>query len=338
MERARAKPDSDHLLGLSTKYLSLRNLSKCRHCAIQARESDPVQSSTANKILAIADVLSAAENRFRNRQLDYYSILQVRRSESGNRRVVRAQFVKLAGLLNPNVNKFAFSDEALSLVREAWTVLSDSDKRAQYEAEIDKTAAVAAFWTLCPYCYYMYEYEKVYEDCCLRCQNCRRGFHGVAVNAPRKAEKNGETEYSVCWSYFPLGYEREKEKVGASGSRVNLGGNVGDFVWITEEKKDGKNDGVKGNVGVGRNVKTKAGRKMNVKTVGRKTKKVMGNSIGRNEGMDMNESGDDESVELEFYKGNDVNNSKEHFTEISERTDSVYGDLVHLVDTSAFKN
>ena len=44
---------------------------------------------------------------------------------------------------------------------------------------------------------------------------------------------------------------------------------------------------------------------MNVKTVGRKTEKVLGNNIGRNEGMDMNESGDDESVELEFYKGND---------------------------------
>ena len=50
--RARAKPDSDNLLRLSTKYLSFRNLPKCRHCAIQARESDPNQSSTANKVLS----------------------------------------------------------------------------------------------------------------------------------------------------------------------------------------------------------------------------------------------------------------------------------------------
>ena len=52
-------------------------------------------------------------------------------------------------------------------------------------------------------------------------------------------------------------------------------------------------------------MKTKVGRWMNVKTVGRKTEKVLGNNIGRNEGMDMDESRDDESVELEFYKGND---------------------------------
>ena len=127
----------------------------------------------------------------------------------------------------------------------------------------------------------MYEYEKVYEDCCLsclRCQNCRRRFHGVAVNSPRKTEKNGETEteYSVSWSYFPLGFQKEREKVGVSDNRVNLGGNVGDFVWIPDEKKDGKIDCVKGNVGIGRNVKTKAGRWMNVMTVGRKRKKVWG--------------------------------------------------------------
>ncbi|KAK7849573.1 hypothetical protein CFP56_002686 [Quercus suber] len=186
----------------------------------------------------------------------------------------KSDFVKLVGLLNPNVNKFAFSDEALNLVCKAWMMLSDSDKRAQYEDEIDKTAE-AAFWTLCSYCYYMYKYEKMYEDCCLRCYNCRKRFHGVAVNSPRKMEKNGETEigYFVCWTYFPLG-ERER-KLGMSGNCVNLGGNVGDFLWIPDEKKDVKNNCVKGN--------TKAGRWMNVKTVGRKTKKVLGNNIGRNE-------------------------------------------------------
>ena len=35
-----------------------------------------------------------------------------------------------------------------------------------------------------------------------------------------------------------------------SVNRTNLGGNVGDFVWIPDEKKDGKNHCVKGNVGI----------------------------------------------------------------------------------------
>ena len=37
--------------------------------------------------------------------------------------------------------------------------------------------------------------------------------------------------------------------------------------------------------------------------VGRKTKKVLGNYIGRNEEMDMDESGDDESASQSFIRG-----------------------------------
>ncbi|GMI67222.1 hypothetical protein HRI_000391500 [Hibiscus trionum] len=40
------------------------------------------------------------------------------------------------------------------------------------------------FWAACSYCYYKFEYEKKYEECNLRCRNCRKGFHAVAVAAP----------------------------------------------------------------------------------------------------------------------------------------------------------
>ena len=283
MERPRTRPEPEYLLGLSTHFLSLRDLPKCRHYALQARKPDPLQSSAADKILAVADVLIAADCRVHDTHLDYYGILQIRRSESENRRAIRSQFKKLAALLNPNVNKFAFSEEAFNLVRESWSVLSDPDKKTQYDTEIDSPEN-HAFWTLCPYCYYMYEYEKVYEDCCLRCQNCRKGFHGVAVKAPPKTaimdgKSKDEKEYSFCWGYFPLGFEKEKvgktetQMVG-SGKTVILGGYY-------------ENDSVKGNVGNGRNVKTKAGRMKNVKSVGIKTKKVLG--INDYEGMDLKE-------------------------------------------------
>ncbi|KAL0002024.1 hypothetical protein SO802_015805 [Lithocarpus litseifolius] len=254
--RTRTKPDSDYLLGLSTKYLSLRNLPKCRHCAIQARESDPNQSSTANKVLAIV----TAENPFRNRYLDYYSILQIRRSES-----------RIAGSFEPNRR-----GGILDILPELLLHVRVREGVRGLLLEVPEFSKKVSWGS------------------------------GEVVNLPLKTEKNGEieTEYSVCCIYFPLEFEKEREKVGVSGNRVNLGGNVCDFVWIPDEKKDGKNDCVKGNVGIGMNVKTKAGRWMNVIIVGRKTKKVLGNNIGRNEGMD-DESGDDESVELEFYKGND---------------------------------
>ncbi|XVE93624.1 hypothetical protein REPUB_Repub01dG0210100 [Reevesia pubescens] len=61
------------------------------------------------------------------------------------------------------------------------------------------------FWTACPYCYVLYEYPKVYEDCTLRCQtkNCRRAFHAVVIPSP---PVNGKDTYFCSWGFFPLGF------------------------------------------------------------------------------------------------------------------------------------
>ncbi|KAK8564204.1 hypothetical protein V6N13_005570 [Hibiscus sabdariffa] len=61
------------------------------------------------------------------------------------------------------------------------------------------------FWTACPYCYILYEYPKVYEDCTLRCQakNCRRAFHAVVIPPP---PVNGKDTQFCCLGVFPLGF------------------------------------------------------------------------------------------------------------------------------------
>ncbi|KAG4110460.1 hypothetical protein ERO13_D13G049900v2 [Gossypium hirsutum] len=63
------------------------------------------------------------------------------------------------------------------------------------------------FWTACPYCYILYEYPKLYEDCTLRCQakNCRRAFHAVVIPSP---PVNGKDSRFSCWGFFPLGFSR----------------------------------------------------------------------------------------------------------------------------------
>ncbi|MBA0751535.1 hypothetical protein Gogos_000452 [Gossypium gossypioides] len=63
------------------------------------------------------------------------------------------------------------------------------------------------FWTACPYCYILYEYPKLYEDCTLRCQakNCRRAFHAVVIPSP---PVNGKDSRFSCWGFFPLGLSR----------------------------------------------------------------------------------------------------------------------------------
>ncbi|KAI9106974.1 hypothetical protein K1719_022502 [Acacia pycnantha] len=61
----------------------------------------------------------------------------------------------------------------------------------------------STFWTACPYCYLLCEYDKIYEGCCLRCQNCERSFHGVSIPTlpPLVA---GQEAYYCCWGFFPL--------------------------------------------------------------------------------------------------------------------------------------
>ncbi|KAI3866440.1 hypothetical protein MKX03_000533 [Papaver bracteatum] len=65
---------------------------------------------------------------------------------------------------------------------------------------------MSSFWTSCPYCYNLYEYPRVYEECCLRCQNCRRAFHAAVIPSPPPVVP-GQEAYYCCWAFFPLGFE-----------------------------------------------------------------------------------------------------------------------------------
>lgn len=73
----------------------------------------------------------------------------------------------------------------------------------------------ATFWTACPYCYLLCEYEKVYEGYCLRCQNCERSFHGVSIPTlpPLVA---GQEAYYCCWGFFPLNLATANGAAGKS--------------------------------------------------------------------------------------------------------------------------
>ncbi|KAG5548454.1 hypothetical protein RHGRI_013962 [Rhododendron griersonianum] len=79
------------------------------------------------------------------------------------------------------------------------------------------------FWTACPYCYNMYEYPGVYVDCSLRCQNCRRAFHGTKIMAPPPIIE-GKESYFCCWGFHPLG-------VSISKLDKNKGGGGGGSSW-----------------------------------------------------------------------------------------------------------
>lgn len=153
---------------------------------------------------------------------------------------------------------------------DAWGVLSDPVKKTQYESDVfedeqepathkvlerqgidinrDDTGSGGdrTFWTVCPYCYYMYQYEKVYEECCLRCQNCRRPFHGVAIKAPSpEMMVPGKEQYYFSCGVFSMdcnaGPVEQDVKVNdkKDGEACNMvGGSAPNVVVISDDDAD----------------------------------------------------------------------------------------------------
>ncbi|XP_024932534.3 uncharacterized protein LOC112492609 [Ziziphus jujuba] len=284
MKPESTEPVSDRLLQISAKCLSLRDLAGCRKYALEALHFDP-KISGADQILAVADILRASDRRVGNNHRDWYSILKLRRYESVDPQLVWSQFQKLIALVHPNKNKFAFSKEAFHLVCDAWAVLSSPMKKTQYENEIGNgqepqdqessgigknakaSVGVESFWTVCPYCYYIYEYEKVYEDCCLRCQNCRKPFHGVAITAPLpEIMVPGKEQYYFCYGLFRLklngSMEKDKEvsdKKGGEFSNGVLEGSDQKVVEISDDDEEGDNDNISLNASFGNGKQGKNG-------------------------------------------------------------------------------
>ncbi|GJV38677.1 DnaJ domain-containing protein [Tanacetum coccineum] len=112
---------------------------------------------------------------------------------------IKQQYHCLAVLLHPDKNKFSSAGTAFKLVNDAWEILSDPLKKSTYDKRlfevftnldhenekmhVKRNNVHGNIWTLCPYCYNLYEYPKVYEGCCLRCVNCERAFQVVVILA-----------------------------------------------------------------------------------------------------------------------------------------------------------
>lgn len=253
MEPSNNRAEADRWVSIAEKLLTARDLVGSKTFAIRARESDP-KLEPADQILAVADTLIAGEVRINN-QHDWYGVLQLVRLTRDSD-VVATQYRRLVLLLNPERNRLPFADQAFKLVSDAWSVLSNPSKKALYDNELslhdsaglaqkqqpfwktpprnskdkrvadepnrpslNESAAREGFWTACPYCYNLYEYARVYEECTLRCQNCRRAFQAVTIPSPPGGE-SGNDAYFCCWGYFPLGFsadelEKAKDKMGS---------------------------------------------------------------------------------------------------------------------------
>ncbi|RDX69559.1 hypothetical protein CR513_51315, partial [Mucuna pruriens] len=266
--------EAERWLYTANKLLSARDLHGARSFAIRARESDPSYEASEN-LLTVIDTLLAGESRINDHHRDWYGILQILRYTT-NIDHIAAQYRRLALLLDPHRNLFAFSNHAFSLVHDAWSVLSNPAKKAMYDSELRllttpppaqapprpppqqpqpqstprrnhrsrddsprpnpnrpatesaestrqtrtvETDGGTSFWTSCPYCYVLYEYPKVYEECTLRCQSCCRGFHAVVIRSPPPL--TGKDGSYCSWGFFPLGFSGNSKDVNGFSSNWN---------------------------------------------------------------------------------------------------------------------
>ncbi|GMH17906.1 hypothetical protein Nepgr_019747 [Nepenthes gracilis] len=423
------KAEAERWLGIAAKLLTARDFLGSKTFAIRARESDP-NNVISDQILSIVDTLLAAEKKINN-QYDWYAILQLAHL-ARDPELIASQYRRLVLLLSPDRNRLPFADFALRLVVDAWSVLSDPNKKWLYDSELslclqridshrvdpvrvdpvrvdpaqlntfqffqqqpqppppqrppqqqqlpqwqqrqqqldelqqqqqqqhmqfqerlqqqlqevwwqqqrqqqpeqqllerqqqpeqqllerqqlqqqqqqqqqhreqpreflqpqqqeqenqpqparqverqtsqdneaernegtttdshgnaNSIVDVPSFWTACPYCFYMYEYPDIYQDCTLRCQNCRRGFHAAQIQSPPPIASGSVVESSFCcWGFVPLGFSMRKWKnMNHPGNKngfsswvpfspmfacpVNGKGNVGGYVFPVGGKKN----------------------------------------------------------------------------------------------------
>ncbi|KAK6916173.1 DnaJ domain [Dillenia turbinata] len=133
------RAEAERWLLIAEKLLAARDLLGSKSFAIRARESDP-RLEEPYQILAVVDTLLAASHPINNTLYDWYGILQLH-SRTQDFELISQSYRRLAFLLNPNKNRFSFSDQALQLVIEAWNVLSDPFKKSLYDNEITRAAS-----------------------------------------------------------------------------------------------------------------------------------------------------------------------------------------------------
>ncbi|ESQ33146.1 hypothetical protein EUTSA_v10005716mg [Eutrema salsugineum] len=263
------RSEAERLLGIAEKLLESRDLNGSKEFAILAQETEPLLEGT-DQILAVVDVLlaSAAENRVNN-QPNWYQILQIEdpSQSSTDNDLIKKQYRRLALLLHPDKNRYPFADQAFRFVLDAWAILSTPSKKSQFDRDLNiiftrvdlngsnqrqkksTSEKMATFWTACPYCYGLHEYPRVYQEYCIRCQNCQRAFHAASIpQLPPLVP--GKDEYYCCWGFFPMGFVGGKGGEAAAAAAVAATDNgVTKFPnWMPPVFSSGQNATVNGGV------------------------------------------------------------------------------------------
>lgn len=129
------RAEANRWFSIAEKLLNTRDLLGSRSFATRARDCDPTLLQ-AEQVIAIADTLLAREKRINNQHFDWYGILQVPPDQRNDEDFIANQYHRLAVLLSPDKNNFPLADQALRLVLDAWSLLSNRFRKKLYDEEI----------------------------------------------------------------------------------------------------------------------------------------------------------------------------------------------------------
>ncbi|CAL5085667.1 unnamed protein product [Urochloa decumbens] len=205
-------------LEIAEKLLAARDLVGCKRLAERAVEADP-NLPGADELLAVADVLLASQRQLPSGRPDPVAVLLLQ--PGSDPAAVKRSFSRLSQLVSAPRNPRPAADTALHLVQEAFADLSKNASSdtppppVSAPASGGASAAAAAdadadaFWTACPYCCHVYQYQRALVGRALRCQSagCRRAF--VATEIPTVPPIVPGTDMYYCaWGFFPMGFPK----------------------------------------------------------------------------------------------------------------------------------
>nr|XP_016473428.1 PREDICTED: uncharacterized protein LOC107795299 [Nicotiana tabacum] len=300
-------------LTASKSFLQHRNFQDSIKYALKSIQNDP-NNPSPSQILAIAKVLSFSSIA---EDTNYYKVLDLP-LYTQDQQLIKTNFTNITNLLNPSRNQYPFASEAFQVVLKAWSVLSKPTHKTRFDDGLKKGGKTGTnFWTVCPYCYYVYEFPKVYVDCLLRCQNdkCKRGFHALPIVGPPPPDDVAEKGEYYCYGFSVLGLEggggkslwspfvKKNDDVAVEEDEFD----VDEFIEISDGDDDdvvaeGGENGIKDEtLGVEKTfVKSNGTRKKRIKMMAKSLKKV----LGKGNRVNMNEvvycEGNNENDDFEF--------------------------------------
>ncbi|KAH9618259.1 hypothetical protein KSS87_015547 [Heliosperma pusillum] len=130
------KDDAIKAMEIAERKFNAKDIAGAKKFALKAQNLYPGLDGIA-QMLVTFDVYASSENQVVG-EADWYGVLGV--SPQADDDAIRKQYRKLALILHPDKNKAIGAEGAFKLVSQAWSILSDKNRRAAYDAKINVRA------------------------------------------------------------------------------------------------------------------------------------------------------------------------------------------------------